>query len=207
MKLNIKELLLKLGKETLELIQFVATVLALFFFIRIFIGQPFIVDGTSMSPNFETGQFLIIDKLTYHITNPTRGDVIVFKYTKNRPKDASKIKTLFTPNTYFIKRIIGLPGDRVVVANSVTTITTQSGEVFQFPEPFVVFSDSIKTADLTLGEDEYFVMGDNRAESYDSRSWGALKEEDIEGRAFIRVFPAKSAQLFPAGLKDYTIEE
>lgn len=207
MKLNIKGLLMKLGKETLELIQFVVTVLALFFFIRIFIGQPFIVDGSSMSPNFETGQFLIIDKLTYHISQPSRGDVVVFKYTKNKDPNISPIKNFLTPNTYFIKRIIGLPGDRVIVANGTTTIITTSGETFRFPEPFVVFPDSIKTADLLLGSDEYFVMGDNRAESYDSRSWGALKEEDIQGRAFIRVFPTKNFGLFPAGLKDYTIDK
>lgn len=207
MKLNIKELLQKLGKETLELIQFVVTVLALFFFIRIFIGQPFIVDGTSMSPNFETGQFLIIDKLTYHFKNPERGDVIVFKYTKNRPVVTSRVREFLTPNTYFIKRVVGLPGEHVTVANGVTTITSVSGEQITYSEPFVEYTDSVKTADMKLTDDEYFVMGDNRAESYDSRSWGALKAEDVEGRAFIRVFPFKNAGLFPAGLKDYTIEK
>jgi signal peptidase I len=143
---------------------------------RLYIAQPFIVDGASMDPAFDTGQYLIVDELTYHFRTPERGSVLIFKY----PKDPSK---------YFIKRVIGLPGETIIISDGTVSIKSsadQNGVVLD--EPYVKFTkkDNLIT---TLGSDEYFVMGDNRFGSADSRLWGPLKEEDIIGRPIIRVWP------------------
>lgn len=207
MKFSLADALKKLGRETLEFVQFIFTVLILFFVIRTFIGQPFIVDGSSMSPNFETGQFLIVDKLTYHIFEPQRGDVVVFRYTKNQKKveTSNPLLSMITPNTYFIKRLIALPGEHITVANGKTFITHLDGTRSEYEEGYVVYKDGMKSSDMTLKDDEYFVMGDNRAESYDSRSWGPVKRSEIEGRAFVRMYPFNSFGLFPASVKQYSI--
>lgn len=173
------------GKDFRELLQFVVVTLVLFFGIKYFIAQPFLVDGLSMSPNFETGNYLIVDRLSYHLHEPERLDVVVFQF----PKD---------PTRYFIKRIIGLPGERVVVRNNVTTIyNTEHPEGFVVKEPFVVLHSTLDATDVTLGSDEYFVMGDNRRESYDSRSWGPLNKSFISGRAFLRLYPFTQVQYMP----------
>ncbi len=145
--------------------------------IRYFIFQPFIVKGESMVPNFQTGDYLIVDQISYRIDNPQRGDVIVFKY----PLDNSQ---------RFIKRIIGLPGETVEVKNG-KIIISKDGENLTLEEK--KYLPNLKDTDgdlrLTLLNDQYFVLGDNRQFSYDSRRWGALPKEDIIGRAIFRVFP------------------
>ena len=122
--------------------------------IRYFLFQPFIVKGESMSPNFETGDYLIIDEISYRFSDPQRGDVVVLKF----PLD---------PTQRFIKRIIGLPGETIEVKDGKVSIT-KGGEVVQLDEEYL--SDSLFTdgdVNITLGPDRYFVMGDNRPFSYD----------------------------------------
>ncbi|MCX6736058.1 MAG: signal peptidase I [Candidatus Parcubacteria bacterium] len=152
--------------------------------IRFFIAQPFIVRGESMDPTFSDGQYLIIDEITYRTKLPERGDVIVFKY----PNDPSK---------YFIKRVIGLPGETVKIVNGKVTISSASDIAgTELDEPYIQ-DLSFENTSKTLGNDEYFAMGDNRSNSLDSRIWGALPKKNITGRVLVRLFPFQEAGLFP----------
>lgn len=143
---------------------------------RKFVAQPFIVDGASMDPTFKNGQYLIVDELTYHFEEPKRGSVLIFRY----PKD---------PNKFFIKRVIGLPGEKVSIANGQVTITSNDqSKTTTLEEPYVKFSKSDSSI-YQLGTHEYFVMGDNRYGSSDSRVWGAVPEKNIVGRPILRFWP------------------
>ena len=145
--------------------------------IRYFVFQPFFVRGQSMEPNFFQGDYLIIDELTYQFRAPERGEVIVFKY----PQD---------PSQRYIKRIIGLPGETVKVQNDGVFIY-KDGEA-QVLDELIYLPQLISTPgdiEMTLDKNEYFVLGDNRPVSADSRRWGSLPEEDIIGRVFLRVWP------------------
>ncbi len=147
--------------------------------IQVFLIQPFIVSGDSMLPNFHNNNILLIDKISYKLHAPERGEVIVFKFVKNNSSLKGK---------YFIKRIIGVPGDTVEVLGTVTTITTKNGEIIKPNEEFITFNKDNIYSKTILGEGEYFVMGDNRSGSYDSRSWGAVKIGDISGRAVVELY-------------------
>ncbi len=173
-----------LGGVILEIVKF--TLIALFIVIpfRVFVAQPFIVNGASMDPTFNSGQYLIVDQISYRFEPPERGSVIIFKY----PKDTSK---------FFIKRVIGLPGETVEIKNGIVTIkNSENPQGFVLEEPYVIHpkEDNLK---VTLEDSEYFVMGDNRAGSSDSRIWGPLKEEFITGRAFARLLPIGKLEIFP----------
>jgi len=140
-----------------EIVKFGLIVLAIVMPIRLYIAQPFIVAGESMAPTFGSGDYLIIDELTYNfLQEPQKGEVVVFRY----PQDPSK---------FFIKRIVGLPGEELVV-------------------------DGVE---WKMGENEYFVMGDNNRFSLDSRSWGALPRENITGRALLRLWPPTALAYMP----------
>lgn len=153
--------------------------------IRLFIAQPFIVSGASMEDTFATGEYLIIDQVTYALSDPSRGDVIVFHY----PRDHSK---------FFIKRVIGLPGDTVTITDgSVTVSNREHPDGVTLTEPYIDSMRIDAPTDVALGNDEYFVMGDNRDHSSDSRVWGVLNREEIVGRAYIRLFPLHSAAFLP----------
>lgn len=147
--------------------------------IRAVLFQPFLVSGASMEPNVQQSNYLIIDELTYRFRDPERGEVIVFRY----PNDAS---------TFYIKRIVGLPGETVDVSEGEVKIQgTTLDESFYLKK-----GSTYGTVHVTLGQNQYFVMGDNRANSYDSRSWGPLDKKLIVGRAFIRLFPFTKIDIF-----------
>ncbi|MEK7562557.1 MAG: signal peptidase I [Patescibacteria group bacterium] len=151
--------------------------------IRYFLFQPFIVKGDSMVPNFLSGDYLIVDELSYRFSDPQRGDVIVFKY----PKDATQ---------RFIKRVIGLPGETVDVSNGSVTIS-KDGKSFVLAEAYI--PPDLKTygdARTVLGADEFFVLGDNREFSYDSRRWGSVPKKDIIGKALLRILPLAALSKF-----------
>lgn len=172
-------------RETFEVIFFTALIVIP---IQMFVGRTFIVVGKSMFPTFENKDYLIVDKLTYQFNNPQRGDVVVFHPPVN-------------PKTYYIKRIIGLPGETVYVeGDTVKVINTEHPDGLELHMSLPV-SNSTLNAALKLKEDEYFVMGDNRSESYDSRSWGALPKENISGRVFVRLFPFKEIGVWPGAVK------
>ncbi len=148
--------------------------------IRYYVFQPFIVKGQSMEPNFETGDYLIVDELSYRLRAPQRGEVVVFKYPQ-------------APSQRYIKRIIGLPGETVEIKDGKIVIYRENSEVKILDElaylpSYYQTEGNIRT---TLNENEYFVLGDNRAgmSSYDSRRWGPLPRENIIGRALFRAWP------------------
>jgi len=169
-----------------EIIKFSLIALAIVIPIRVYVAQPFIVSGASMEPTFESGEYLIIDQLTYHFEPPQYGDVVIFHY----PKDPSK---------YFIKRIIGKPGDTILIERGIVfRYNDENPDGVEIDEPYL--SDAHRSRDsfrVTLEENQYFVLGDNRAESSDSRIWGPLPAELIVGRPLIRLFPPQDAALFP----------
>jgi signal peptidase I len=147
--------------------------------IRYFLVQPFFVRGASMEPNFEDGEYLVIDELSYRFRNPRRGEVIVFRYPEN-------------PSQFFIKRIIGVPGDTIVIRNGQVIVQNEQFKQEAVLDESTYLPDYVRTGGndkMQLGQDEYYVLGDNRAASSDSRSWGVLDEKMIVGRAWIRAFP------------------
>lgn len=139
-----------------EFIKFVFISVVIVVLFRTFVAQPFIVNGASMQPTFENGDYLIVDELTYRLREPKKGEVVVFRFP-------------LEPSKFFIKRIIGIPGEKV----------------------------DINGKEVTLNNDEYFVMGDNRAKSFDSRRWGALKKDLLVGRAFLRLWPFNNIEIMP----------
>ncbi len=158
-----------------EIIEIVFISLVTVFLIRSFLVQPFLVSGASMEPTFSNKNYLIIDEITYRFREPERGEAIVFRY----PND---------PKVYFIKRITGLPGERVVVRNGKVSVFSDGKEI-------LISGDTNGYADLKLGADEYFVLGDNRYNSFDSRNWGPVPKEDIIGLVRLRVFPLSKIEL------------
>lgn len=172
-------------EEAWETFRFLCIAILIVVPIRMFIAQPFIVSGASMDPTFQDRQYLIVDEISYHLGDPTRGDVVIFKYPKN-------------PQQYFIKRVIGLPGETVIIDSKGTVyIKDSSGKTtLTLTEPYVTFTKE-GSVERTLGKDEYFVMGDNRAGSFDSRAWGPVKRDLIVGKAFLRLFPITEADILP----------
>ncbi len=166
----------KSGRFLWELIKIMVIAAIIVIPIRYFLFQPFIVKGDSMVPNFHSGDYLIVDEISYRFGDPERGDVVVLKY----PMDTTQ---------RFIKRVIGLPGETVKIKNGNIDIL-KNGKHLQLHEAYLPKDLATSgNVDVTLGANNYFVMGDNRPYSYDSRSWGVLPEEDIVGKALFRVLP------------------
>ncbi len=172
-----------------ELIEIFIIVIVIAIPIRIFIAQPFIVSGSSMEPTFETGNYLIVDQLTYKFKNPKRGSIIIFRFPNNESK-------------FLIKRVIGLPGEDLKI---------DSGEVYtkksktrwhkiEIPNLGEEEKDSLKNISTHLKENEFFVMGDNSKFSLDSRSWGTLPSDMIVGRPLIRLFPFSEISFMPGNM-------
>ena len=153
------------------------------FLVRVFIAQPFLVSGSSMEPTFDNGNYLLIDEISYRFREPERGEVIVFRYPGNR-------------KAFYIKRIIGLPGETISVDRGKVTITKTDGTRERIGEEYIAPSWTSGDVTQTLGEEEYFVMGDNRNFSFDSRSWGPLGEGDIIGLARLRLWPVNQVMAF-----------
>lgn len=179
-------------KDFLELLRFTILVLIVVVPIRMFIAQPFIVNGQSMLPTFENGDYLIVDEISYRYSEPERGEVIVFRLPSNNDR-------------FLIKRIIGLPTETVSITGSKITLTKQNGEIIQLDENYLNGNfSSYGTWDLN--ENEYFVMGDNRNNSSDSRSWGLLQKDLIIGKTFLRLFPFTHLGLKPGQAEPNDIE-
>ena len=160
--------------------------LAIIIPVRYYLIQPFFVRGASMMPNFDSGQYLVVDEISYRLDEPKRGEVIVFRY----PLDTSQ---------YYIKRIVGLPGETVKIGNNQVIIYNQDnpeGKILDESDYLTVSSITWGRVKLELGPDEYFVLGDNRSASSDSRQWGVLEEDNIVGRVWLRVWPFDLATVY-----------
>jgi len=150
---------------------------------RFFVAQPFIVSGLSMDPAFDNGDYLIVDQISYRFGDPQRNEVIVFRLPENEGR-------------FLIKRIIGLPGETVNIESGEVIVQKTNGEKIKLEEPFVQYPKE-DSGVYELGEEEYFVLGDNRAASSDSRMWGVLEKDLIVGRALSRLFPFSQIGFHP----------
>ncbi len=166
-----------------EAIKMIVLALLIVIPIRYFLFQPFFVQGSSMYPSFEDRDYLVVDQITYRFREPKRGEVVIFKY----PKDPSQL---------YIKRIIGMPGESLEIKNGEIIIINNSGELI-LNEKYVS-SDNLTLGNIKaeLGENEYFLLGDNRMFSSDSRRWGAVPRENIIGKAYLRAWPIDSISVF-----------
>ncbi len=175
------------GLFFLELIKIVALAGVTIFLVRYFLFKPFYVKGASMEPNFYEKEYLIIDELSYRFHDPVRGEVIVFR----PPEDAEE---------FFLKRIIGLPGEHVKVAEGRVIIYNGNHPEGVVLDEAYLPDDLITGGDVNkiLGSNEYFVMGDNRPNSFDSRRFGAIHRSSIVGRAWVRGWPFDRLHLFKA---------
>jgi signal peptidase I len=177
-----------------DLIKFAVIALLIVIPIRMFIAQPFVVSGESMFPTFHDGEYLIVDELSYLLGSPHRGEVIIFRY----PGDTKR---------FFIKRIIGMPNEEISIKDGVVTIINKENpNGFTLNEPYIDEKFNT-TSNYKTGSDEYFVMGDNRNRSSDSRTWGEplttkLTNKLIVGRAYLRLLPFKNISYLPGYFKE-----
>jgi signal peptidase I len=179
-------------KNIWDVVKFAIIALLIVIPIRIFVAQPFVVSGESMYPTFHNGEYLIVDELSYNIGNPVRGDVVIFRY----PNDQKR---------FFIKRIIGLPNETLIINEDQIKIINESNpDGFILEEPYIAEKFS-STGEYKTGNSEYFVMGDNRNRSSDSRFWGVLPEKLLVGRAYLRLLPIKNVSYLPGSLQEFQI--
>jgi len=166
-----------------EIAKIVITAALIVIPIRYFLFQPFFVIGQSMEPNFKEGDYLIVDEITYRFSSPERGEVIIFK----SPSD---------PSQRLIKRIIGLPGETVEIKDGKVFIYNEEGKKILDESSYLSNLKTEGELKITLGEKNYFVLGDNRYFSYDSRKFGSLSRENIIGRVVLRAWPFNSLKIF-----------
>ena len=172
----------KVGKFFFDTIQVIVFALSIFAFIYLLILQPHKINGQSMMPNFPNGEFLLTDKVTYRYKEPERGDVVIFKPPTNKEEE-------------FIKRIIGLPGDSISLNNGKIFVNGSllqedyiDGRIYTSGGSFLREGTAV-----IVPEESYFVAGDNRPHSSDSREWGTISKDAITGRAWLVYWPISNA--------------
>ncbi|MBI4779595.1 signal peptidase I [Candidatus Falkowbacteria bacterium] len=171
-------MLKKFFNYVFELIKVVVISLAIIIPVRYYLIQPFYVKGASMEPNFYDGEYILTDKVSYRFREPARGDVVIFKAPKN-------------PELDYIKRIIALPGESIKIQNGDFFINNQKLNEVYLPNK-TAFSGGLflpQEKEIKIPQNSYFVFGDNRSHSSDSREWGPIQKSDIVGRAFLRYWP------------------
>ncbi|MBI2064206.1 MAG: signal peptidase I [Candidatus Yanofskybacteria bacterium] len=170
-----------------ETIKVVVISLAIILPIRYYLVQPFFVKGASMEPNFEDGDYILVDELSFRFREAERGEVIIFRFPQQ-------------PSQFFIKRIVGLPEETVQVKdNEVTVFNEENPEGFVLSETYLAPEQkTLGTMTTKLDDNEYFVLGDNRLQSSDSRRWGPVNRSLIMGRAFLRPWPFTRALRIPS---------
>jgi len=169
----------------LEVFQVLVISIAIIVPVRLFLIQPFSVQGASMEPNFFDHEYLIVDEISYRLRLPERGEVVVFHY----PND---------PSQYFIKRVIGFPGETVEIIDGEVKIYND-----EFPNGRVLDETTYLDQDftaaaqtVTLKTEEYYLMGDNRSSSLDSRFFGPVNYNQIVGRVWVRGYPVDRWKVF-----------
>lgn len=185
-----------------ELLHVVIISLAIILPVRYFLIQPFYVKGASMEPNFQDHEYLVIDELSYRFRDPARGDIVVFRY----PND---------PSQYYIKRVIGLPGERVRVSDNGVWVFNASHPNGTKLDESGYLDAAVPTncdrqgincdKDITMGADEYFLMGDNRENSSDSRLFGPVTRDFLIGRVWVRGWPPEKFRVFAEHLVTYNV--
>lgn len=179
----------KLGEFFLDIVETVVIALSIFLVIYLVLMQPHQVNGLSMVPTFQNGEYVLTDKISYRFGSPKRGDVIVFHAPEaaNCPEGTG---------CDFIKRVIGLPGESVQVSNGYISINgTRLTEDYLPPEFVTKAGKATEGGAIFLGPQQYFAVGDNRPFSSDSRVWGPINKTDIVGRAFFRYLPLNKVGL------------
>lgn len=176
----------RIGLFVFEVVKVVIISLAIILPIRYFLVQPFVVDGASMEPNFYNKEYLVINEISYRFNQPQRGEIVIFKNPEN-------------PSVYFIKRMIGLPGEKIEIKKGVVYINDQL-----LPEPYLQHFSSADYPARTLGPDEYFLMGDNRSNSHDSRNIGPVNKKYIIGKVWFRGWPLNRLNTF--NLPNYNLD-
>jgi len=180
-----EKLLQVLGGFFLDIIETVVIALSIFLIIYLFVASPHQVNGQSMVPTFQSGEYVLSDKVSYKFGNPKRGDVIVF----HAPESANCPKGT---GCDFIKRVLAVPGESVEVRDDVIWINGQKLPEEYIPDEYETLpGPATRGKAVALGTDEYFVSGDNRPYSSDSRAWGAITKNDIVGKAVFRYWPLK----------------
>lgn len=180
----------KILASFLEIVEIIVIAVAAVFIVRTFLVQPFLVSGASMSPNFSNGDYVLVDEITYRIRPPERGEVVVFHDPENY-------------GTYFIKRVIGLPGETVRIDNNTVTVSNSGApQGIALSESYlpkgIITSISGGSDRYALSSSTYLVLGDNRPNSFDSRSWGVLPAKNIVGLVRVRLWPLNAVQAFAA---------
>jgi signal peptidase I len=176
-----KNMFRRLGTFFLDIIQVVVFAVSIFLFVYLLIMQPHKIKGNSMEPNFHNAQYLLTDKVSYRFGEPKRGDVVVFKAP---PDDKDE----------FIKRVIGLPGERVSLKAGRFYINDQLLEEKYLPSSQITSGGQFlaEGQSATIPESSYFMVGDNRDHSFDSRAWGFIGKSKITGRAWLLYWPPES---------------
>lgn len=199
---NLKEKYHGVGSFVMEIVKVFLLAFIIIVPIRIFLFQPFFVQGASMEPNFENNEYLIINELGYKRTATNiygtniftvepfkkieRQAPIVFRYPKNRSQ-------------FFIKRTIGLPGEKIEIKDGKVVIYNNENPNGFLLDESAYLSSQVRTQGnltITMKDDEYFVMGDNRPSSLDSRSWGPVRTGDIIGKVLLRAWPLDRMDIF-----------
>jgi len=176
----------------LDIVETVVIALSIFLVVYLFFMQPHQVNGQSMVPNFQSGEYVLTDKVSYKIGEPKRGDVIVF----HAPEAAQCPEGT---GCDFIKRVIALPGETVQLAENHYLVNGEVVNEFYIPEDFQTLPGAyLKGRTITLTAGEYFVSGDNRPYSSDSRAWGPIRKDAIVGKAFFRYWPMSAAGMLPS---------
>lgn len=180
-----------IGGFILEFVQSIVLALSVFVLLYLFVAQPNEVKGNSMLPNFENGEYLLTDKLSYQFGKPQRGEVVVFKAPPSEPCAEDECE--------YIKRIIGVPGDRVMVKGGRVYLNGQLLEESFLPADFVTEPEAYlgEGEERIVPTDQYLCLGDNRSHSRDGRAFGPIGKERIVGRAFLVYWPIKSVGLVP----------
>jgi signal peptidase I len=188
-------------KQTLkfifEILKTVAVMTIIAFVIKAYLIQTFMIDGLSMEPNFHHREYLLADKISYRFVSPQRGEVVIFKPHQITDPSRRAKADRSEEEDYYIKRIVGLPGETIKISNNRVYINNR-----QLDEPYLSpgtrtkpSKDSLQSKSYTLEEDEYFLLGDNRSNSKDSRSLGPIKSSQIQGRGFIILYPFSSFRM------------
>ena len=178
----------------LDFLETIVVSLAIFAVVYIFLFQPHQVDGQSMTPNFQNGEYILTDKISYRIHAPNRGDVVVFHSPQDERVD-------------FIKRILGVPGDTIKIQSGYVYLNGTKLEEEYLNDPGAVLSGRFlrENSEVKIPAGQYFVMGDNRSHSSDSREWGLVTSGGIVGRAFFRYWPISDFGVVPTAEAELTI--